>query len=321
MPPSRVHGAINRRRGREVGSKTVQLSFRDKSFAPPPERISHWPTSGTFTSTTPHSTTGREPVSFLPTTTKAMRCRRSSRQTTSFASKRLSSTKSATMPEAIILLSTTRRAAYSSIRSTVTVTLSKNRAIHIGGQVQHRPRELVAQGELRKCFDYIRVKQNAQHDGQNDTYASLTDEPVQRVGVIDGDRQDVLRLPRIPLYYRSAIQTQPVTRWLHRRHGSVLELVEQSRRGNVLLLSRLGRHASKKLAYSMPFGRNFAHHSKEIRLKIGYLLSRFDTIPIRERSGAAVCKRNFKVGDTQAFDPFFSATWILILSLRTSQKM
>ena len=61
----------------------------------------------------------------------------------------------------------------------------------------------------------------------------------------------------------------------------------------------------KKLAYSTSFGHDLVHYPKEMRLKIGYLLSRFDGVSVRERSGIAVCKRDFGADAVQTIDPVF----------------
>lgn len=61
----------------------------------------------------------------------------------------------------------------------------------------------------------------------------------------------------------------------------------------------------KKIAYSTSFGHDNVHYPKDMRLRIGYLLSRFDAISVRERSGTVVCERDFDVNAVQTIDPVF----------------
>ncbi len=61
----------------------------------------------------------------------------------------------------------------------------------------------------------------------------------------------------------------------------------------------------KKIAYSTSFGHESAYYPEEMRLKVSYLLSRFDAISVREKSGVTVCKRNFGVDAVQTVDPVF----------------
>lgn len=63
--------------------------------------------------------------------------------------------------------------------------------------------------------------------------------------------------------------------------------------------------AHKKIAYSTSFGHDHVHYPEEMRLKIGYLLQRFDAISVREKSGVTVCKRDFDVDAVQTMDPVF----------------
>ena len=61
----------------------------------------------------------------------------------------------------------------------------------------------------------------------------------------------------------------------------------------------------KKIAYATSFGHESAHYPKNMQLKIRYLLSRFDAISVREKSGIAACKKKFGVGAVQTMDPVF----------------
>lgn len=61
----------------------------------------------------------------------------------------------------------------------------------------------------------------------------------------------------------------------------------------------------KKIAYATSFGCDFTDYPEDIRLKVGYYLSRFDAISVRERSGVDVLKREFMTDATHVLDPVF----------------
>ncbi|MBE6692262.1 MAG: 4Fe-4S dicluster domain-containing protein [Ruminococcaceae bacterium] len=61
----------------------------------------------------------------------------------------------------------------------------------------------------------------------------------------------------------------------------------------------------KKIAYSTSFGHESPYYPKEMRLKLTYLLNRFDAISVREDSAIDVCKRNFDSKAVQTIDPVF----------------
>lgn len=61
----------------------------------------------------------------------------------------------------------------------------------------------------------------------------------------------------------------------------------------------------KKIAYATSFGHEEVYYPEEMRLKISYLLSRFDAISVRENSAVTVCKRDFNVDAVQTVDPVF----------------
>jgi len=61
----------------------------------------------------------------------------------------------------------------------------------------------------------------------------------------------------------------------------------------------------KKIAYATSFGHDYVHYPEEMRLKIGYLLQRFDALSVRENSAVEVCRRDFNVDAVQVIDPVF----------------
>lgn len=61
----------------------------------------------------------------------------------------------------------------------------------------------------------------------------------------------------------------------------------------------------KKIAYSTSFGHDNVYYPEEMRLKLCYLLSRFDSISVRETSAVEVCRHDFGVEATQTMDPVF----------------
>ena len=61
----------------------------------------------------------------------------------------------------------------------------------------------------------------------------------------------------------------------------------------------------KKIAYSTSFGHDSVYYPEEMRLKLCYLLSRFDSISVRENSAVEVCRHDFGVDATQTMDPVF----------------
>lgn len=61
----------------------------------------------------------------------------------------------------------------------------------------------------------------------------------------------------------------------------------------------------KKIAYSTSFGHDSAYYPEEIKLKINYLLQRFDAVSVRETGGVSVCKRDYDVDAVQTADPVF----------------
>lgn len=61
----------------------------------------------------------------------------------------------------------------------------------------------------------------------------------------------------------------------------------------------------KKIAYSTSFGHDSAYYPEEMKLKVNYLLQRFDAVSVRETSGVDVCKRDYDVDAVQTADPVF----------------
>lgn len=61
----------------------------------------------------------------------------------------------------------------------------------------------------------------------------------------------------------------------------------------------------KKIAYSTSFGHDTAFYPQEMRLKVSYLLHRFDAVSVREKGGVTVCQRDFGVHAIQTVDPVF----------------
>lgn len=61
----------------------------------------------------------------------------------------------------------------------------------------------------------------------------------------------------------------------------------------------------KKIAYSTSFGHEYVYYPENMRLKVGYYLSRFDAISVREDSAVEVCRRDFGVDAVKTVDPVF----------------
>ncbi len=61
----------------------------------------------------------------------------------------------------------------------------------------------------------------------------------------------------------------------------------------------------KKIAYSTSFGHDSAYYPEDMKLKVAYLLSRFDAVSVRESGGVTVCKRDFGLDAIQTSDPVF----------------
>ncbi|MBQ9773717.1 MAG: Coenzyme F420 hydrogenase/dehydrogenase, beta subunit C-terminal domain [Clostridia bacterium] len=81
----------------------------------------------------------------------------------------------------------------------------------------------------------------------------------------------------------------------------------------------------KKIAYATSFGSDWSTYPENIRLRIGYYMSRFDAISVREKSGVELCKREFDMEATHVMDPVFlcdmaSYQEVIALSKYSEQK-
>lgn len=61
----------------------------------------------------------------------------------------------------------------------------------------------------------------------------------------------------------------------------------------------------KKISYATSFGHDNVYYPEEMRFTLGYLLSRFDRISVREKSAVEVCRHDFGVEAEQVMDPVF----------------
>lgn len=61
----------------------------------------------------------------------------------------------------------------------------------------------------------------------------------------------------------------------------------------------------KKVAYATSFGDAWSSYPEGRRLRIGYLMSKFDAISVREKSGVSICERDFNLQATHVLDPVF----------------
>ena len=61
----------------------------------------------------------------------------------------------------------------------------------------------------------------------------------------------------------------------------------------------------KKIAYATSFGHASGYYPEDMRVKVSYLLHRFDAISVREASGVDICAKNFGVDAVQVLDPVF----------------
>ena len=66
-----------------------------------------------------------------------------------------------------------------------------------------------------------------------------------------------------------------------------------------------GDHGHRKIAYASSFGRNDTEYPDYLRVQVGYHLSKFDAISVREKSGVDICKNDFGVEATHVLDPVF----------------
>lgn len=61
----------------------------------------------------------------------------------------------------------------------------------------------------------------------------------------------------------------------------------------------------RKIAYATSFGKDDTDYPDDKKLRVGYYLSKFDAISVREKSGVALCKNEFGVEATHVLDPVF----------------
>lgn len=61
----------------------------------------------------------------------------------------------------------------------------------------------------------------------------------------------------------------------------------------------------KRIAYATSFGKDDTDFPDDKRINVGYNLSKFDSISVREKSGVDVCKNEFGVEATHVLDPVF----------------
>ncbi len=61
----------------------------------------------------------------------------------------------------------------------------------------------------------------------------------------------------------------------------------------------------KRIAYATSFGKDDTDFPDDKRIRVGYNLSRFDAISVREKSGVDVCRNEFGVEATHVLDPVF----------------
>lgn len=64
-------------------------------------------------------------------------------------------------------------------------------------------------------------------------------------------------------------------------------------------------NSHKKIAYATSFGHESDDYPENMRLKVAYLLSRFDAISVREKSGVDILKKDFEIDAVQTMDPVF----------------
>ena len=79
----------------------------------------------------------------------------------------------------------------------------------------------------------------------------------------------------------------------------------------------------RKIAYATSFGKDETDYPDDKRIRVGYNLSKFDAISVREKSGVGVCKREFGVEATHVLDPVFlcdMASYKEITDISTMEK-
>lgn len=61
----------------------------------------------------------------------------------------------------------------------------------------------------------------------------------------------------------------------------------------------------KKIAYATSFGMDHENYPDGAKIRVGYYLSKFDAISVREESGVDICRNSFNVEATHVLDPVF----------------
>ncbi len=84
-----------------------------------------------------------------------------------------------------------------------------------------------------------------------------------------------------------------------------------------------GEKGHRKIAYATSFGSNESRFPEHLRVEVGYHLSKFDEISVREKSGVDICKQDFGVEATHVLDPVFicdAQAYKEITSISTIEK-
>jgi len=61
----------------------------------------------------------------------------------------------------------------------------------------------------------------------------------------------------------------------------------------------------RKIAYATSFGHENGYYPEDMRIKVSYLLHRFDAVSVREKTGVDICRDMFNVHAVQTIDPVF----------------
>lgn len=78
---------------------------------------------------------------------------------------------------------------------------------------------------------------------------------------------------------------------------------------------------NKKVSYSASFGQKEFKASEKDIIEVGYLLSRFNQIGVREESGVDICKNTFRIKAFHVLDPVFllnANEWKKIANIKTA---
>ena len=61
----------------------------------------------------------------------------------------------------------------------------------------------------------------------------------------------------------------------------------------------------RKIAYATSFGHEKGYYPEDMRIRVSYLLHRFDAVSVREKTGVEICRDTFNVHAVQKIDPVF----------------